>query len=271
MKKMNSEKRASVLKITGGKLQTPMLLLSFVWLTVTLIELVNGITPLLLWLGTSIWFLFILFFCIRLFSVPSKVAFLKRNWLFIFALIFSVLRVIPFLQKFTVARAMTATFSMQVVWIFASADFGLRSLRRAMGRRGAGYAIALTFVVIIVGAAGMLYFENDSPDPQGIHTYSKAIWWTAMQITNIGSGYRPVSNGGHVLCLGISIYAAAMFGYLTAMLATMFVDRDAKDPKSAIASENSIQELQREIVQLRKLIEESLGKQVIENNKKEIT
>jgi len=57
-------------------------------------------------------------------------------------------------------RALTATFGMQVIWIFASADLGMRSLRRALGRRGAGYALALTLVVIFAGAAGMVHFEG---------------------------------------------------------------------------------------------------------------
>jgi len=36
----------------------------------------------------------------------------------------------------------------------------MRSLRRALGRRGAGYALALTFVVIFGGAAGILHSRN---------------------------------------------------------------------------------------------------------------
>jgi len=191
-------------------------------------------------------------------TVGNRISFLKKNWLFVLAILISVLRFFPLLQPFPLVRALTATFGMQVIWIFASADQGMRSLRRALGRRGAGYAIALTFVVIFAGAAGILHFEGISDDPQSIHTYPRALWWTAMQMTNIGSSYSIKTPGGRILCLGISVYAAGMFGYLTALFATFLIDRDAKDPKPEIARQKSIQDIQDEIIKLRRLIEETL-------------
>jgi voltage-gated potassium channel len=104
----------------------------------------------------------------------------------------------------------------------------------------------------------MLHFEKDAPDPQGIHSYPKALWWAAMQITNIGSGYRPVTPGGEVLCLAISIFAVAVFGYLTAVCAAVFIGRDAEDPKSAIPNQTSINQLSGEVALLRKAIEDVL-------------
>jgi voltage-gated potassium channel len=235
-----------------------MLLLSFVWFLVIITELVNGTSPILLSLGTVLWVLFVIYFGLRLAIVPDRMIFLKRNWLFVLAILVPVLRFSPFLQRLPLARALTATFGMQVIWMFASADQGLRSLRRTMGRRGTGYALTFTAVVILAGAAGMLHFENDSPDPQGIHSYPKALWWVAMQITNIGSGYRPVTFGGHVLCLGISIFAVAIFGYLTAVFAAFFIGRDAVDPKSEIPNQTSIHQLSAEVALLRKAIENLL-------------
>ncbi len=245
-------------KTLSQKLERPMLFLSFVWFLVIVVELVNGMSPLLLNFGTVLWGLFVFYFGLRIAIVQHRVIFLKRNWLFILAILVPVLRLFPFLQTLPLARAVTATFGMQVIWMFASADQGLRSLRRTMGRRGAGYALIFAVVVILAGAAGMLHFENDSPDPQGIHSYPKALWWAAMQITNIGSGYRPVTFGGQVLCLGISIFAVAIFGYLTAIFAAFFIGRDAEDPKSEIPNQTSIQQLTGEVALLKKSIEDVL-------------
>ena len=250
--------KLSLLKTLPRKLERPMLLLSFVWFLVIITELVNGTSPLLLSLGTVLWALFVLYFGLRLAIAPDRVVFLKRNWLFVLAILVPILRFFPFLQTLPLARALTATFGMQVIWMFASADLGLRSLRRTMGRRGTGYMLTFTVVVILAGAAGMLHFENDSPDPQGIHSYPEALWWVAMQITNIGSGYRPVTVGGHVLCLGISIFALAIFGYLTAVFAAFFIGRDAEDPKSEIPNQTSILQLSAEVALLRKAIEDVL-------------
>jgi voltage-gated potassium channel len=174
------------------------------------------------------------------------------------AILVSVLRFFPILQSFPVARAITATFGIQVIWIFASADQGLRSIRRYLGRRGVGYALALTFIVVFAGAAGMLHFEKATGEAQTIQTYPRALWWTAMQMTNIGSAYQVQTTGGRVLCLGISIYAATMFGYLTALFATFFIGRDAKDPKSEIASQKSVLEVREEVREIRRLLESAM-------------
>ena len=240
------------------KLELPMLLLSFIWFCILITELAYGTTTALSDFGTGIWIVFIFYFTMRLVTVANRISFLKKNWLFVLAILISMLRFFPLLQPFPLVRALTATFGMQVIWIFASADQGMRSLRRALGRRGAGYAIALTFVVIFAGAAGILNFEGISDDPQSIHTYPRALWWTAMQMTNISSAYSIKTPGGRILCLGISVYAAGMFGYLTALFATFLIDRDAKDLKPEIARQKSIQDIQEEIVKLRHLIEEVL-------------
>ena len=250
--------KPSFLTTLPRKLERPMLLLSFVWFLVIIVELVNGISPVLQSLGTVLWALFVIYFGLRLAVVPKRLVFLERNWLFVLAILVPVLRLVPPLQSYPLARALTATFGMQVIWMFASADQGLRSLRRTMGRRGTGYALTFTAVVILAGAAGMLHFENTAPDPQGIHSYPKALWWTAMQITNIGSGYRPVTFGGHVLCLGISIFAVAIFGYLTAVFAAFFIGQDAADPKSEIPNQTSIHQLAAEVALLRKSIDDAL-------------
>jgi voltage-gated potassium channel len=259
-------KRRAILVGVERKFETPMLLLSFVWLFVLITEVVYGMLPALLWIGTIIWVMFGLFFLLKLATVPNRTIFLRKNWLFLSAILLPVLRYFPFLQKYTAARVLTATFGLQVVWVFASANIGMRSLRKKMGRRGVGYALTFTLIVIAAGAAGMLSFEQGGPDPEGIHSYPKALWWTAMQMTNIGSGYRPVSVGGEVLSLGISVYAAGMFGYLTALLATVFIGRDAEDPKSKIAGESSILQLRTEVGCLRESIEEVLRRLPVEGS-----
>jgi voltage-gated potassium channel len=256
---MNSEApKYPRLSAITKKLELPMLFLSFVWLCILITELAYGTNTALSDFGTAIWFLFIFYFTMRLWTVANRISFLKKNWLFILAILISMLRFFPLLQPFPLVRALTATFGMQVIWIFASADQGLRSLRCALGRRGAGYALVLTLVVFFAGAAGILHFEGISGDLQSIHSYPKALWWTAMQMTNIGSNYSMQTTGGRIICLGISIYAAGMFGYLTALFATFLIDRDAKDPKPEVERQKSMQEIKDEIIRLRRLIEDSI-------------
>ena len=242
------------------RIELPMIFLSFIWFCILILELVNGPSFVLSGLGTSIWVLFILYFAMRLATVANKINLLKQNWLFVLAILVTSLRFSPFLQSFPLIRVLTATFGIQMIWIFASAFVGMRILRRKIGHRGSGYVLALTFVVLFAGAAGMLHFEGGVKDPEGIHTYWRALWWTAMQLTNMGSGYVIRTTGGRIICLGISIYAVVIFGYITALLASFLIDREIKEPKAEIAYQKSVHVLKEEIIQLRRLIEDTFKK-----------
>jgi len=242
------------------KIELPMIFLSFIWFCILIIELVNGTSFVLSGLGTGIWILFILYFAMRLATVANKINLLKQNWLFLLAILVTTLRFFPFLQSFPLVRVLTATFGIQMIWIFASAFVGMRILRRNIGHRGAGYVLALTLIVLFAGAAGMLHFEGRLADAQGIHSYLRALWWTAMQLTNMGSGYTINTTGGRIICLCVSVYAAVMFGYITALLASFLIDRKVQEPKAEIAYQKSVKALQEEIIQLRRLIEDTFQK-----------
>jgi voltage-gated potassium channel len=250
--------KPTVLSVLLTRLERPMLGLSFVWFLVIIAELVNGTTLLHRFLGTGLWALLIIHVSLRFANFPDRVVFLKRNWLFVLAMLVPALRFFPFLQALPLMRALTATFGLQVVWMFASADQGLRSLSRTMGRRGAGYALTFTAVVILSGAAGMLHFEAGIPDAQGIHSYPKALWWVCMQLTNIGSGYNPKTRGGEILCLGVSVYAAAMFGYLTALFATVFIGRKSQTVQKPAVDAPILARLESESNAIKKTLEEVL-------------
>jgi hypothetical protein len=51
-----------------------------------------------------------------------------------------------------------------------------------------------------------------------------------------------------------------MFGYLTAIVATVLIDRNAKDPKSEIARQKSLHDVQEELIRLRHLIEDFVNR-----------
>ena len=129
----------------------------------------------------------------------------------------------------------------------------MRALSAAMGRRGFGYVISLSAIVVFAGAAGMLAFENEFDG--GLETYSDALWWTAMMITTIGSDYFPRSDEGRILCFLLALYGFAVFGYVTATLATFFLGSDAASKDSELAGAADIQGLRDEIALLRKEIQ----------------
>jgi voltage-gated potassium channel len=124
-----------------------------------------------------------------------------------------------------------------------------------MSRRGFGYVSSMTAIVFVAGAAGMYAFEPQ--DSAGIASYGEALWWTAMLLTTMGSGYWPQTTEGRLLCFLLSLYAFAILGYVTAALASFFIGRDAQNEHAEIADRQSIRALQAEVAALREQLRNS--------------
>ncbi len=72
-----------------------------------------------------------------------------------------------------------------------------------------------------------------------------------MIMTTMGSQYWPQTIEGRVLCVFLALYAFAVFGYVTATLATYFVGRDAESAEAEVAGSAQLITLQGEIRALR--------------------
>ena len=238
--------RSELLYQIDRALETPMVVLAFLWLALLIWELLYGLTPLLEILGLVIWGLFVLHFLLEFLLAPRKRAYLKSNWLTAVSLAIPALRGVRAVRALRVLRA---SRGVRLVKVLSSINRGMRALGAALGRRGFGYVSALTLIVTLCGAAGMHAFENDIPG--GLSTYSEALWWTAMIITTMGSAYWPQTAEGRVLCVFLALYAFGVFGYVTATLATFFVGRDADAPDAELAGTSTIAGLRTEIVALR--------------------
>jgi voltage-gated potassium channel len=239
--------REDLLQQLNEWLDGPMTVLAFVWLALFIIEIAYGESRWVEITGEIIWGIFILDFLIKFFVAPDKLRFFKRNVITAISLVLPAFRV---LRVVRVLRALRFAGSARVVQVVGSVNRSMRALRRAFGRRQFAYVMMLSVVVCAAGAAGMLALENDRAD--GIHSYSHALYWTAMLVTTIGSEYWPHSVGGRILALLLSLYAVAIVSYLAATLASFFIDREADSPESAVASDDSVKAVLREVEALRR-------------------
>jgi voltage-gated potassium channel len=123
------------------------------------------------------------------------------------------------------------------------------ALRGTLARRGFGYVATLTALVLFAGAAGMYAFESETPG--GLHSYGEALWFTTMIITTLGSQFWPETFEGRVLSVILALYSIAVFGYLTATLASYFVGRDAESVEGELAGAQELAAIRRELVALR--------------------
>ena len=244
----DSFERLEALSQLEDWLQTPMLVLSFVWLVLVLVELVWGTSQVLEIFGTVIWIVFILEFALRLALAPDKLGFVRRNWLTVIALLVPALRMFSALRALRLVRGLRG---LRLVRIVGTANRGMNALRATMRRRGLGYVLALTVLVALLGAGGMLAFEPAAEVQGGFTGYGDALWWTAMLLTTMGSQYWPQTAEGRLLCFLLSLYGFAVFGYITASFASFFVGRDAASEEADVAGSRDIAALRDEIAALR--------------------
>ena len=244
--------RYELLRRLEDSLETPMLVLAFVWLALLVGELIWGESLMFEVLGTIIWVIFILDFAVAFVLAPHKIAYLKNNWLTALSLLVPALRLFRFSRVFRLFRLARMGRSLRLLRVVSSLNRGMRALGASLSRRGFGYVLALTVLVTFTGAAGMYAFENAAPD--GLKSYGEALWWTTMVLTTMGSQYWPLTIEGRVLCVFLALYAFAVFGYVTATLATFFIGRDAEDDKAELAGARQLAALREEMIALREEI-----------------
>jgi voltage-gated potassium channel len=213
-------------------LELPMAILAAVWLALFVVELLSGVTPLTESLGVAIWVSFVVEFAARFFLAPVKRRFLRRNWITAISLLLPAVRVVRFARIIRLLRLGRTVRGLRLARLLTSFNRGMRALGSTMQSRGFPYVVALTAIVLLLGAAGMFAFEHEAGREQGFTTFSGSLWWTAMLLTTMGSEFWPQSPEGRLICLVLSVYAFAVFGYITATLASYFIGSDAERDRS---------------------------------------
>lgn len=249
---MNRPGRYATLLRFQARLEIPMIVLAFVWLALFIVEAVWGARRWMEVAGWVIWAAFIVEYVVGFLLAPDKWIYVRKNWLKAVALLAPALRMLRMVRVLRLARAARLARGARVLRIVSSLNRGMRALGRTLGRRGAPYVVALTLLVTLAGAAGMYAFENEPAGPQGFAGFADALWWTAMIMTTMGSAYWPQTDAGRVLCVLLSLYAFAVFGYVTALLASFFIGRDVE---TGGLQGKEVKQLAEEIRELRAALE----------------
>lgn len=227
-----------------------MVILGFVWLVLLIIELVHKTSPILETFGLVIWSIFIVDFLIKFSLAPEKVQFIRKNILTLISLVVPAFRIFRLVR---ILRLLRLSRGLRLVKVVGSLNRSMRALSSTMKRRAFGYVILLSVIILFGGAAGMYAFEKDVAG--GLTDYGTALWWTSMILTTMGSEYWPRTLEGRLLCILLALYAFAVFGYVTATIATYFIGRDAEGNEAEIAGAKQIEMLRKEMRELKELIE----------------
>lgn len=224
---LQSERKALLAHI-NELTDRPLFYLSFLWLGITILELSSGANQTLENVGYAIWVLFIADFLLEITIAPNNKQYLKENWLVGLSLLLPALRLLRMLKFVRYLRLLRTLRSLNLVKIIASLNRTISTIRSHARHYGIRYVFLVSSLVTFVGAAGILNLERESAHQQGIQgmdSYTDALWWTIMMMTTIGSEYIPRTTSGRLLAIVISFYAIAIFGYITAILASLLIEK----------------------------------------------
>ncbi|HVM30583.1 MAG TPA: ion transporter [Candidatus Limnocylindrales bacterium] len=251
--------RWQLLRTLDQMMEGPLVALSFAWLAVLLLEFVIGTDARLDLVFYALWVVFIVEVVIKLIIAPSRSAWLRGNWLKVASLAIPALRALRVLTALRFLRAAQVVRSASLLRLITTVNRGIGAIGRTLDRARFAYVLAITVLVIVVGASGMLFFEAAAGrSPAGgaapITSYGEALWWTAMTMTTVGSEYAPVTAEGRLLAWLLSVYALGVFGYVTATIASHFfgLSGSPTQHEEAVAPDgDGGQDLREEIAALR--------------------
>lgn len=255
MKQQLNNERWKLLSSLQKTLEGPMVLLGFIWLMLIVIDLTSGLPTVLQQIANGIWIIFIIDFLLRLLLAPAKWRFIKRNWLTAVSLI------VPAIRLFRLVRVFRLMRSVRLVKVIGSLNRSMRSLSATMSRRGFLYVVALTVIVMFAGAAGMYAIEKGNP---GFTSFGLSLWWTSMRIITAGSDFWPITAEGRFFAFMLSLFGYAIFGYVTATLATFFIGRDAEEKDAPVAGAQQIDDMKSIVMSMNKKLDEFMGRGVPE-------
>lgn len=193
----------------------------------------------------AIWAIFTVEFAVQFGLAPRKLHFLRGHWPAAIAV------VLPAFRAFRVLRAARALRSLRLVRLVGGTNRAMQALRAMLRGRQFGYLVALTLLIVALGTAGIHVFERDQPEAN-IRTVGDALWWASCMVTTINNEKYAVSPEGRVLAVLLRVYAAAIFGLVTANIASYVVgqrqEERANQPEGA---HGATQALLEEVRQLR--------------------
>ncbi|MEW6861968.1 ion channel [Trueperella pyogenes] len=187
-----------------------------------------------------IWVVFLLDYCVRLYFAHGRLSWFYRHLFDLFTVVLPLLRPLKLLRLVGLVKVIGHKVSS--------------TLRGKI----ALYAFTSTALFVYVAALAVLDAERNTPDAP-IDSFGNALWWAFVTITTVGYGdLYPVTATGRIVALFSMIGGVALIGVVTASIASWIVSEVGEaQQKDNHATSAEIAELRKQILELRRSIEES--------------
>lgn len=161
-------------------------------------------------LNLAIWGVFLVDYLLRLAFSGDRRMFLRRNAIDLIAImpadVFRAARVLRVLRVLRLLRAAA------VLWRVSA------TVRAIMGTNGLSWVLAVTGVVVVLGAGAVLAVEPD------MGTFGDALWWSIVTSTTVGYGdLAPETFVGRLVAVVLMVVGIGALGMITGSIATHFI------------------------------------------------
>ena len=210
------EEREVILDKLERITEIPLMFLAFVMVPLLLAPIYWDLTPragsLVLSLDVLIWAIFALDLGVKTAIAPRRLAYLREHWLEVLVVL------IPFARPLRILRIIV---------------YGSRAYRGAVRLARIDFLAAYAAGLVVLVAAIVTSVERGHESR--LDSFPDALWWAIVTVTTVGYGdIVPVTEAGRALALVLMIGGVALFGALTANLASTFMRRES--PNSAVVA-----------------------------------
>lgn len=176
-----------------------------------------------------IWAAFAVEYVVRLSLSEKRWRFVRQHWPDLLIIL------LPFLRPLRVLRSARAMRLLRLGRLAAFVGKGTRDGRRLLVRHGLHYAVLVTLFVM-VGAAGLVQAVEEGGGGD-IDSFGDALWWSVTTVTTVGYGDMfPVTPAGRGIAAALMVTGIALFGVLTANIATFFIEHQEGDESDPVAA-----------------------------------
>lgn len=173
----------------------------------------------------TLWAIFAAEIVLLFVLAPSKRRMLREHWLDV------VIVAAPFLRPLRVGR---------IVRIARTGSVLARALKGATAvanRRGLQVYGAFT-VVVICGAALLVYGLEKGAAGSNVVDLGDALWWAVVTTTTVGYGdHYPVSGDGRAVAVVLMLVGVGLVGVVTANVAAYFLESEQSSELAELRSQ----------------------------------
>jgi voltage-gated potassium channel len=210
----------------------PMTLIAFAIIPIVFIEMsLPAADPLREWLFVGdalIWGAFVAEYIVMVALTKKPWEYTKRNWLNVFIILVSIPNILP--PAFSTIMALRALRGLRALRVFAATGILYCSVEKVLEKNGFGYFLAITVLVMLLGATVMPLVDPKIP------TAVDGLWFTFKSMTNLGEydaslPSNPIGKGITAVAVVLGI---VLISLLTANISANFVEKDSEDEFSTI-------------------------------------